>query len=62
MQVKALKIGEISGSSGPVETQIMVEAETIVDAPAGGFYYANVVVTGIPVTPPALSDAAQLVH
>jgi hypothetical protein len=62
MQVKALKIVESTGSSGPVETRILVEAETIIDAPAGGFYYANVVVTGIPVAPPATSDAAQLFH
>jgi hypothetical protein len=62
MQVKALKILEVAGMSGPVETQIVVEAETIVDAPAGGFYYANVVVTGIPITPPAPSGSAQLIH
>jgi hypothetical protein len=62
MQVRALKIVEIAGRSGSVETQIVVEAETIVDAPPGGFYYANVVVTGIPITPPASSGSAQLVH
>ena len=60
MLVKTLKIAEIPGSNGTVETQIVVEAETIVDVPAGGFYYANVVVTGIPVIPPAASNAAQL--
>jgi hypothetical protein len=62
MQVKTLKIVEIAGWSGPVETQIVVEAETIVDAPPGGFYYANVVVTGIPTTPPSPSGSAQLMH
>ena len=59
MLVKTLKIAEIPGSHGPVETQIVVEAETIVDIPASGFYYANVVVTGVPVIPPAASTAAQ---
>jgi len=62
MQVKTLKILEIHGISGPVETQIVVEAETIADAPAGGFYYANLVLTGVPVKPPAKSDSAQLLH
>ena len=62
MLVKTLKIAEIPGSNGPVETQIVVEAETIVDIPAGGFYYANVVVTGVPVIPPAASNAAQLMR
>jgi hypothetical protein len=62
MQVKTLKITEIAGSSGPVETQIVVEAETIVDAAPGGVYYANVVVTGIPVTPPAPSGSGQFMH
>ena len=62
MQVKTLRILEIAGNSAPLETQIVVEAETIVDAPPGGFYYANVVVTGIPITPPAPSGSAQLVH
>ena len=62
MQVKTLKMVEIAGSSGLVETQIVVEAETIVDAAAGGFYYANVVVTGIPVTPLPPSGSTQLVN
>lgn len=62
MQVKNLKIVEVAGSSGPIETQIVVEAETIVDAPPGGFYYANVVVTGIPIAPRAPSGSAQMVH
>ena len=62
MLVKTLKIAEIPGSDGPVGTQIVVEAETIVDIPAGGFYYATVVVTGLPVIPPAASNAAQLMR
>lgn len=62
MQVRTLKIVEIAGRSGAIETQIVVEAETIIDAPAGGYYFANVVVTGIPITPPAPSKSAQLVH
>ena len=36
MQVYALRIEEISGISGAVETQIVVEAETIFDVPANG--------------------------
>jgi len=59
MQVKSLKIAEIPGDSGLLETQIMVEAETIVDFPAGGLYFANLVVSGIPVTPPTVSNAAE---
>lgn len=60
MQVHALKIQEILGISGPVETQIVVEAETIFDVPAGGIYYANLVVTGVPVVPPTKATSAQL--
>ena len=48
MQVYALKIEEILGTSGAVETQIVVEAETIFDVPANGIYYANLVVIGVP--------------
>jgi hypothetical protein len=62
LQVKTIKMVEIPGISGPVETQIIVEAETIVDAPAGGFYYANLVVTGVPVNPPTKSDSARLLR
>jgi len=62
LQVKTIKMVEISGISGPVETQIVVEAETIVDAPAGGFYYANLVLTGVPVDPPTKSDSARLLR
>ena len=52
MQVYALRIGEIFGTSGAAETQIVVEAETIFDVSPGGIYYANLVVTGVPVVPP----------
>jgi hypothetical protein len=62
MQVYALKIEEIPGISGPVETQIVVEAETIFDVPAGVIYYANLVVTGIPVIPPAQANSVELLH
>jgi hypothetical protein len=62
LQVKTIKMVEIPGISGPVETQIIVEAETIVDAPAGGFYYANLVVTGVPVNPPTKPDSARLLR
>jgi hypothetical protein len=63
MQVRALKIEEILGISGPVETQIVVEAETIFDVPASGIYYANLVVIGVPVVPPIKgSSAAELSH
>jgi hypothetical protein len=52
MQVHALKIQEVSGISGRTETQIVVEAVTIFDVSPGGLYYANLVVTGMPVVPP----------
>jgi hypothetical protein len=52
MQVPALKIQETPGISGSIETQIVVEAETIFDVSPGGLYYANLVVTGVPVGPP----------
>jgi hypothetical protein len=52
MQVYAVKIQEIAGISGAVETQIVVEAHTIFDVSPGGLYYANLVVTGVPVVPP----------
>ena len=52
MQVRALKIQEVPGDSGGTQTQIVVEAETIFDVPPGGLYYANLVVTGVPVVPP----------
>jgi hypothetical protein len=37
-----------------------VEAETIFDVPANGIYYANLVVTGVPVIPPTKADTAKL--
>jgi len=52
MQVHALKIQEVPGISRGTETQIVVEAETIFDVSPGGLYYANLVVTGVPVVPP----------
>ena len=62
MQVYALKIEEITGLSGRVETQIVVEAQTIFDVPAGGIYYANLVVTGVPIVPPTKANSAELLH
>ena len=62
MQVTALKMAEIAGMSGAIEAQIVVEAETIFDVPANGIFYANVVVTGIPVSPPTSARADQLPH
>jgi hypothetical protein len=60
MQVYALRIEEISGISGAVGTQIVVEAETIFDVPANGIYYANLVVTGVPVIQPTNGNSAKL--
>ena len=60
MQVYALKIAEIPGNSGLAETQIVIVAETILDIPANGIYYANLVVTGVPVIPPTTSNSGQL--
>ena len=55
MQVHALKIQEIPEISVGTETQIVVEAETIFDVSPGELYYANLVVTGVPVVPPIKS-------
>jgi hypothetical protein len=52
MQVHALKIQEVPGISAGTQTQIVVEAETIFDVSPAGLYYANLVVTGVPVVPP----------
>jgi hypothetical protein len=60
MQVYALRIEEILGVSGAVETQIVVEAETIFDVPANGIYYANLVVIGVPIIPPTNRNSAKL--
>ena len=51
---------EIPGISGGIKTQIVVEAETIFDVPANGIYYANLVVTGVPVIPPTNGNSAKL--
>jgi hypothetical protein len=62
MQVKTVQMVEIPGNAGLIETQIIVEAEPIFDGTASGFYFANLVVTGAPVIPPAKSDSAKLFH
>lgn len=62
MRVNALKITETDGSSGAVETRIIVEAGPIFDVPASGVYFANLVVTGIPVSPSTGSKPAQLLR
>ena len=62
MRVNALKITETEGSSGSVETRIIVEAEPIFDVPASGVYFANLVLTGIPVTPSTGSKPVQLLR
>jgi hypothetical protein len=60
MWVRAVKISEIVGQSGAAETQIIVEAEPIFNVSAGGFYFANLLVTGVPVSPPTESHAQIL--
>jgi hypothetical protein len=60
MHVTALNVAEVAEMSGAIETKILVEAETIFDVPANGIFYANVVVTGIPVSPPPTAKAVQL--
>jgi hypothetical protein len=55
-------MSETVGTSGAVETKIVIEAETIFDIPASGFYFANLVVTGIPVIPPPKSESVGLSH
>jgi hypothetical protein len=59
MQVKSLKMVENSGSSGLIETRIFVEAEPLFDGVPSGFYFANLVVTGVPLIPPVNSGSAQ---
>ena len=59
-QVRAVKISEMVGQSGATETQVIVEAEPIFGVPAGGIYFANLVVTGVPVSPPTASSHIQL--
>jgi hypothetical protein len=53
-------VSETIGASGSVETKIVVEAETIFDVPASGSYYANLVVTGVPVIPREKSESTRL--
>jgi hypothetical protein len=60
MRVRAVRISEIRDPSGVRETRIIIEAEPIFDVPAGGFYFANLVVTGVPVSPPTVSKPTQL--
>jgi hypothetical protein len=62
MRVNALKIAETDSSSGSAETRIIVEAEPIFDVPASGVYFANLVLTGIPVTPSTGSKPVQLLR
>jgi hypothetical protein len=52
MQVHALKIQEVPEILVGTETQIVVEAQTLFDVSPGGLYYANLVVTGVPIVPP----------
>jgi len=60
IQFKSLKMVENPGPSGPIETQIIVEAEPIFDGVPSGSYFANLVVTGVPVELPAKSHSAKL--
>ena len=60
MQVKSLKIVENPGSFDPIETRVIVEAEPIFDGVPNGFYFANLVVTGVPVRAPGQSGSAKL--
>jgi hypothetical protein len=48
----ALKIQEVPEILVGTETQIVVEAQTLFDVSPGGIYYANLVVTGVPIVPP----------
>jgi hypothetical protein len=61
LQVKTVKISEFAGRSGSMETQIVVQAEPLFNLVASGVYYANVVVTGVPVTPPT-SNPSELLN
>jgi hypothetical protein len=60
MQVKSLKIVENAGSFDPIETRVIVEAEPIFDGVPSGFYFANLVVTGVPAKAPEQSGSAKL--
>jgi hypothetical protein len=59
MRVSALRMSEIVGPSGPTETKIVVEAQPLFEVSASGFYFANLVVTGVPVTAPSASSSAS---
>jgi hypothetical protein len=61
LQVKTVKVSESAGSSGNMETQIIVQAEPLFNLAASGLYYANVVVMGVPVTPPT-SNFSELLN
>jgi len=61
LQVKTVKISEFAAGSGSMETQIVVQAEPLFNLVASGLYYANVVVTGVPVTPPT-SNPSELLN
>jgi hypothetical protein len=52
-------MSEIVGPFGPTETKIVVEAQPLFDVSASGFYFANLVVTGVPVTAPTPSSSAR---
>jgi hypothetical protein len=60
MQVYALRIEESFWDLGRRRNTIVVEAETIFDVHANGIYYANLVVTGVPVIPPTKENSAKL--
>jgi hypothetical protein len=60
LQVKSLKIVDNSEPFDPIETKIIVEAEPIFDGTPSGLYFANLVVTGVPVREPKQSGSAQL--
>jgi hypothetical protein len=60
MQVKSLKMVENPGSLDPIETRITVEAEPIFDGVPSGFYFANLVITGVPVRALGQSGSAKL--
>jgi hypothetical protein len=62
MQDKALKMVENPGNIDQIETHITIEAEPIFDGTARRFYFANLVVTGVPLIPREKSDSAKLLH
>ena len=60
MQVKSLRIVEKPALLDRIETRIIVEAEPIFDGVPSGFYFANLVVTGVPLSEPGQSDSTTL--